>query len=152
MNKWDAFTTGLQHQLYLLVRAFETCDRMCVAELGVTVSQCYTLLALPEEGNVSMDELSKAMGLANSTMTRTVDHLVRKGLVYRAPDDEDRRIVRVGSTAQGGQVRRALEQAQQDFIRQALAGIQESERSAILYALERVAQSLAKVAKVCGDN
>lgn len=97
----NTFAADAQRLIYTLVKSYETCDRVCLTQFGVTSSQGYTLLALPRQGHLSMNELSEAMGVANSTMTRMVDQLVRKGLVQRRPDDEDRRMVQVRLSEQG---------------------------------------------------
>lgn len=140
----DTFAAQIQRLLYKLVRSYELCDRVCLTQHDVTASQGYTLLALPPEGTVSMNELSEAMGLAGSTMTRMVDQLVSKRLVQRKPDDEDRRVVRVWLTERGREARRTLEQALQDFFKGALDDIREEERPTILRALERIVQSVEK--------
>lgn len=137
------FAIILQQQVYQLVKNYEGFDRICLSQYGVTASQGYALMFLPQEGNLSMNDLSEVMGIANSTMTRVIDPLVKKGLVQRAPDDEDRRIVRVSLTAAGQGLRLTLEKAAQGFFQQALANIQESERENILYALEQVNRAMA---------
>lgn len=143
------FASSIQRLIYQLVRDCELCDQMCLAQLGVTVSQGYTLLALPHTDAVSMNELSEAMGLANSTMTRMVDQLVRKGLAHRKSDDEDRRIVRVRLTARGQEVQHTLEEALHDFFTQALGEIREDERPAVLGALERITRLVSRGLKAC---
>ncbi|MBI4495085.1 MAG: MarR family transcriptional regulator [Chloroflexi bacterium] len=147
-----AFAAHVQRLLYQLVRAYERCDQQCLAQLGVTAAQAYTLLALPEATPATMNELSQAMGLANSTMTRMVDHLVKKDLVGRRPDDEDRRVVRVALTARGQELRRALEEAQQELVGQVLEDIEPRQRSGILSALEKVTQAMKKAVSVCCGN
>lgn len=142
----------MQCQLYRLLRSFEGCDQQCLAQYGVTAAQGYTLLAFPDQSTISMNELSQAMGLANSTMTRMVDHLVAKGLVYRRPDAEDRRVVRVALTSQGRDVQRALEEARRDLLQQVLGDIQEGEWPTILYALEKLNAAIGKaMGSCCGD-
>ncbi len=148
-DKSFSFATSLQRQLYQLVRAYELCDRACLAQNGVTASQGYTLLSLPKEGYLSMNDLSDAMGLAGSTMTRNVDGLVHKGLVRRQPDAEDRRVVRVGLTERGQKARSVLEGALQDFFKQVTDEIPSDGRSTLLHALEDISQSIAKVFKRC---
>jgi DNA-binding MarR family transcriptional regulator len=96
-----------------------------------------------------MNELSEAMGLANSTMTRMVDHLLGKGLVCRRPSEEDRRLVLVGLTALGQQVRRNLESARQDLLQTVLAETREDERPAILHALEKLIELTGKALQAC---
>ncbi len=150
----SSFASTVQRLIYRLVREYELCDRRCLTQHGVTASQGYALLAVPEQSSASMNELSQAMGLANSTMTRMVDHLVRKGLAYRRPDGEDRRVVRVGLTTRGGEVRRTLEKAKQDLLREVLSEIREDERSTILYSLDKLAALMGKALRTwgcCGD-
>lgn len=85
-----------------------------------------------------MSDLSEAMGLAGSTMTRMVDPLVQKGLASRAPDNEDRRIVRVALTEHGREVQRGLEKELEEFFAGILAGLSEERRRAILDTLKLV--------------
>jgi DNA-binding MarR family transcriptional regulator len=145
----SAFAASFQRQLHQLVRAYELCNQACLAENGVTASQGYTLLSLPQEGYLSMNDLSEAMGLASSTMTRYVDQLVEKGLAYREPDHEDRRVVRVELTERGRELRGVVESAMQEFFKQVLDELQEEERSVLLRALEQAARAIEKVFSRC---
>jgi DNA-binding MarR family transcriptional regulator len=149
LDNQSTFSTKVQRLIYELVKNYELCDKVCMAQHGVTASQGYTILSLPKEDNLNMNELSEAMGLASSTMTRIVDGLVCKELVYRKSDDEDRRVVRVGLTDRGQEVRRTLDKALQDFFKPALDEIREDERPAILHALEQVTKSIAKAIEAC---
>jgi DNA-binding MarR family transcriptional regulator len=145
MDEVKVFAAHLQRQLYQLVRACELCDRACLTQNGVTTSQGYTLLAFPDDGCLTMNELSDTMNLSNSTMTRMVDQLVQKGLVRRKADESDRRIVLVELTDQGQATRDTLEKALQGLFAQILDGIPADERPLILRALEQVTQSVAQV-------
>lgn len=143
----DSFAVNLQRHIYRLVKEYELCDQMCMGQYRVTASQGYTILTLPESENMTMNALSEAMELANSTMTRMIDQLVDKGFVRREADNEDRRVVRVGLTAQGQETRRNLEQAQQYFFRRVLTDIPQDERHIISEVLERIAAAIEKVRK-----
>lgn len=143
------FADDIQRLTYDLVRYNTICDRVCGERLGVTPAQGYTLLALPETGNVTMNELSVRMRLANSTMTRMVDPLIQKGLLVREPDPEDRRIVRVRLTEQGQEVKIRLKQAMQDLFSQILKDIPEGERETIVQSLETLKQSIMNAINAC---
>lgn len=132
------FANAVQREIYRLVKNYESCDRSCMLEHGVTAAQGYTLLCLPRKGGMAMSDLSEAMGLAGSTMTRMVDPLVQKGLASRAPDNEDRRIVRVALTEHGREVQRGLEKELEEFFAGILAGLSEERRRAILDTLKLV--------------
>ncbi len=151
MNRAEStvFADRMQRQIYRLLRSFESCDQQCLAQFGVTASQGYALLAFPGDVAISMNELSQTMGLANSTMTRMVDTLVARGLVYRRQGDEDRRVVRVALTAQGQELQRTLELARREMLQQVLGDIQEQDRPNILQFLDKLNAAFDKAMGGC---
>jgi|SRR5579884_1611837 len=56
-----------------------------------------------------MKEFSERLGVAQSTVTQLADQLVRRGLVERQPDPEDRRVVRLHTSAVGAELLRRAE-------------------------------------------
>lgn len=68
---------------------------------GVTLAQCHVLLELSRAGTLSLSDLAGLMQLDPSTLSRTVDGLVKAGLVVRAADPHDRRAVRLSCTPRG---------------------------------------------------
>ncbi len=151
LDEAKIFAAHLQRQLYQLVKACELCDRACLTQNGVTTSQGYTLLAFPEDGCLTMNELSDTMNLSSSTMTRMVDQLVQKGLVRRKPDESDRRVVLVELTDHGQVTREALDQALDNLFGQVLAHLPPEERPTILRALDRVTQAVSQVLECCSE-
>ncbi len=149
MTSLVTFADDIQRLTYDLVRYDAICDRVCVEELGVTVSQGYILLALPETGSVTMNDLSAKMRLANSTMTRMADQLVQKRLITRGPDSDDRRIVRVQLTEQGQDIRTRLKKALRDLFSEVLKDIPEGERETIVHSLEILKLSIVNARKSC---
>lgn len=137
----DEFAQSVQRLVYKLGKNYQLCDRACLSRYGVTGSQGYSLLAVPQDGAASMNELSEKMGLASSTMTRMIDQLCNKGLVERGPDHEDRRVVRVWLTEKGHAVQQNLRQILKDFFRHALKGFAAEERAGVLETLQRVAEA-----------
>ncbi len=79
-----------------VARQFEG-EVMCC---GVTLTQCHTLLEL-EKGELSLGALAAALGLDASTLSRTVDVLVKANLIERAQDPADRRAIRLKLTEAG---------------------------------------------------
>ena len=87
-----------------LVKRYQFRDRQEICCHGISVSQCYTLAALNEAGELTMGELAQKMQLTVSTMTRVVDQLVDKTLVERCIDPKDRRVCCVELTPQGSEL------------------------------------------------
>lgn len=67
---------------------------------GVTLGQCHALLEL-SFSNFSLTGLAAALDLDTSTLSRTVDGLVKTGWVERTQDPADRRAVCLTLTAAG---------------------------------------------------
>jgi DNA-binding MarR family transcriptional regulator len=141
----------LQRASYDLVRYYTICDRVCMEQIGVTASQGYTLLALPPADSISMNDLSLAMKLAISTMTRMVDQLVLKHMVEREPDPEDRRVVRVRLTQQGVEAQAKLKETLRDVFSQVVQGLPAGEQESIVHGLETLNQSIVMALKACCD-
>jgi DNA-binding MarR family transcriptional regulator len=59
----------------------------------MTVAQLRILLLLHTDGASRMSSIAAKLGIAVSTGTGTIDNLVKKGLVERSADPEDRRVV-----------------------------------------------------------
>jgi DNA-binding MarR family transcriptional regulator len=59
----------------------------------VTVAQLRVLLVLYANGSSRMSSIASYIGIAISTATSIVDNLVKKELVMRSNDPEDRRLV-----------------------------------------------------------
>jgi len=64
---------------------------------GVTLAQCHALLEL-SAAELSLTALSAALGLDTSTLSRTVEGMVKCGFVERTVDSADRRSVRLKLT------------------------------------------------------
>lgn len=76
--------------------------------LGITMPKCHALLALEEMEQCSLGELSALLGLDKSTLSRTVDALVREGMLSRNPAPGDRRVTLLGLTERGGNMCRSI--------------------------------------------
>lgn len=140
----EALAASLRLSIYRVVRSFERADRLLVEPLGVTVSQAYALLALPEESTISMGELSERLEVAGSTATRMVDQLARRGLVLRAPAEEDRRVWSVRLTQYGREVRARLEEKFRHFFLVLTERFPEEERENLASSMEKVTSLLAE--------
>ncbi|MEM1297023.1 MAG: MarR family transcriptional regulator [Verrucomicrobiota bacterium] len=66
----------------------------------IGVSAMITLFHLRDESHCS-SELSDLVGVSPASMTGTIDHLLRKGLVTRQRNPEDRRKIIIRSTESG---------------------------------------------------
>ena len=70
----------------------------------MTVAQLRVLLLLHTEGPSRMSSIAATLGIAVSTATGIIDNLVKKELVSRSADTEDRRVVICGLSPKGQEV------------------------------------------------
>jgi DNA-binding MarR family transcriptional regulator len=75
---------------------------------GVGIGQWAVLLVLWARDGLSQAELSRTVAIEPPTMVRTIDRMVRDGLVTRAPDPADARVSRIHLTDRGRALRDEL--------------------------------------------
>lgn len=75
---------------------------------GVGIGQWAVLMFLWERDGMSQAELSRVVAIEPPTMVRTIDRMVRDGLVARVQDPDDGRISRIHLTDRGRSLRGEL--------------------------------------------
>lgn len=97
--------------LELYPRIFHACHSRHVRDPktreAVSTNQARVLDHLDDAEPTSLMGLAKHMGVSASTMSLTVDRLVRRGYVTRSRDAADRRVVNLRLTAAGARLRDA---------------------------------------------
>ncbi|MER5998648.1 MarR family winged helix-turn-helix transcriptional regulator [Nonomuraea sp. NPDC051941] len=101
-------TSGLGSSLaYLLSRAERSVNRGLAAVLAgedVTVEQWRIMRALADGHGDSMGELAEAVLMPHPTLTKAIDRLIDRALVYRGPSKGDRRRVAVFVSDRGAEL------------------------------------------------
>jgi DNA-binding MarR family transcriptional regulator len=92
----------------------------------------------------TMGELSKALSLPLSTVSRIVDTLEEQGFAKRQPDAEDGRVVRVGLTDTGRQIYEAMLSHGVRSAERVLDCLTPEEQMILLTLLGKVASNLNK--------
>ncbi len=103
---------------------------------GIPVEQFRILEALGVREPRAMGELAAEALIETPTLTKVIDKMTLEGLVYRAPDPDDRRRVLVLTTTEGKALFRRLRGASQAQERE-MAEALESEKAAELKSLLR---------------
>ena len=79
-----------------------------MAPLGVSAAQFVILLNVAQQRATCAADLAREQSTDTGSMTRMIDRLVRKGLLRRARDAKDRRVVRLELTEAGRRLARKL--------------------------------------------
>jgi len=117
LDLWDGLTGAA-----LTVRAGVA--ELLDGELGILPEEADLLLRLDEapEQRLRMADVSRALRLSKSGVTRLVDRLAERGLVVRAACPSDRRVVYAGLTDEGRRAAEAAGPALAAGVAQQLAG------------------------------
>ncbi|RSD21957.1 MarR family winged helix-turn-helix transcriptional regulator [Amycolatopsis eburnea] len=106
-------------------------------EYGLTVQQGQLLCVLMAQP-YGMGELGATLGLEKSSLTGLVDRAVRRELVRREPDPDDRRAVHVVLTAEGRDLAEEFYAATCRRVDELAAGLPTSDRDRLAALLGRV--------------
>lgn len=110
--------------------------------LDVTVSQLRVLLALHTSGTSRMRELAITVGVVPSTATGIINALVKKGLVLREHDLNDRRQVICRLSPKGDKLTGMLWTWGETSIKKQLVTLSQSQLSNMLEAVESVRNNI----------
>ncbi len=69
------------------------------------MAQCHAILEIGGAGELNLKDLAARLGLDNSTLSRTVESLVKDGLVERTPSKDDRRATVIRLNQNGREAR-----------------------------------------------
>jgi len=109
----------------------------------VTPAQCHTLLEIAEAGETSIVDLSERLGLDTSTLSRTVDSLVKAGHVSRETDPGNRRYVKLHLTDAGQDKVKFIDDACDRFYTDLLVRIPKTKRPMLAESVKLLASMLA---------
>jgi DNA-binding MarR family transcriptional regulator len=122
---WSHLMRGSSQQMFAIL-----------GELDLTMTQMKTLGMLEScVEEVSVKELSERLGLSLPATSRTVDGLLRRGLLSRHEDTEDRRIKRVRLTEDGRTMVHRIDTARLQGLEAYAATLSDDQRAALTAAL-----------------
>ncbi len=141
-NKFSRFVAQLVKKLGLLNRDQKSC-------YGLTMPQCFTIEALAQNDRLTMNMLSRELGVTVSTMTRIIDILLRDGKVNRRNNSRDRRQVCIELTAAGRALAEKLKQCSDQYAKEILDKIPEENKNELIKSLKILIKAVESSNKKC---
>jgi MarR family transcriptional regulator, organic hydroperoxide resistance regulator len=108
---------------------------------GLRLGQYQVLRHLWDEDGLTPREIADRLDVEMPTVTRTVQRMLRDGLVQRRAHPADARSVRIYLTKRGTELRPVLDDIVDVQTEQALRGFSPQERSEFAALLERLAEN-----------
>jgi len=111
----------------------------------VTLTQYRTLVVLASRGPQNLVGLAEAVTVTPATATRMCDRLVKKKLIIRHSEQDDRRQVRLALTKKGLRLVTAVTDRRRREIESILRAIDPREQVVLVQALNRFAEAAGEV-------
>jgi len=111
--------------------------------LPLTIAQLKSLFFISNQGSTHSGKLAAALGVTPTNVTGIIDRLVKQGLVSRADDAQDRRVILLKATGRGEELVTRLRERRRTYLTKMLARLSGDE----LDVLARGLASLSRVAE-----
>jgi MarR family transcriptional regulator, transcriptional regulator for hemolysin len=125
-----------------VARLLRTYADQKAANFGLTRAKWAVLARLDRFEGLKQNELAEMLDLQPISLTRLLDGLSENGLIERRPDPNDRRAKRLFLTPAARPLLDRLSELGEDLMTTALAGLDQSEASALLTSLMAIKENL----------
>ncbi len=127
-----------------LVRGFARHESNYLSRGEITLPQLWTLeyLSRQVQDGCPMNQLARCLGISRPAATGLMDRLIAQGLVSRAGDPRDRRIVRVRISPKGRRIVQNIWEQKRRMLVRVFGRISPSDRRQYLAILEQVVSIL----------
>ncbi|MCL2151425.1 MAG: MarR family winged helix-turn-helix transcriptional regulator [Oscillospiraceae bacterium] len=111
---------------------------------GISFTQCHTVTEIGRTPNISLNELAEKLNVNISTMSRTVNKIVNKGLANRELDPNDRRYVTISLTETGKNMFEEINNTMGSYFRNVYDNIPRGKRKQVLESLDLLVDAITK--------
>ena len=110
----------------------------------LSVAQMATLMLLDAEGSSTVSDLAGDLGRSLSATSRLLDQMVRRALVTRQEDPDDRRVKRVALTESGKALVERVQRQRAEAQLSVMAALSEDERDDVMRAMALLAEAATR--------
>ena len=111
--------------------------RRVASDNHLSLSQYFALTNISSSG-ISMTELSTMLGLDNSTLTRNINILIKRGLVLKEKSEEDRRVYTITLSEKGIALLGNLENQIEDILEGFIASVPTDNKQELIDMIETI--------------
>lgn len=104
----------------------------------ITTNIGFVLLHIDEENGTPATKIAPLMGMESRSLTRMLSRLEERGLVYRQPDLNDRRMVRIFLTEEGRKKKARSKEVVINFNKQIYNAIPEEKLNTFFEVIDQI--------------
>lgn len=116
---------------------------------GISMAQCHALIEIGKKEQISIVELAAILGLDTSTLSRTIDNMVKTGLVNRLLNAKDRRYVALTLTERGKRTYDFIEKSNSSFIDMLFARIPPEKHPQVIESFQLLVDAVQECSQAC---
>ena len=135
----DTVDFHLRSTLFTMRRMYN----LMAQEIGITQGIGYALININDEG-IPATKIAPLMGMTSSSLSRMLRTLENDKLIYRKPDEDDKRIVNIFLTKDGKELRKKIEEVVLEFNKKLFLKLNIKE----LQIFEKVVNTIKEQAKI----
>lgn len=139
----QAFGFNVNRTAFLMTE--EIARRFAAAGYPLVAQDFGILYRLGERGAMTQMEIAAMLMRDKTTVTRRLDGLVKKGVIERNPDPDDRRCFRISLTTAGVEALAAMKPLVRDFQIEVLSDIPDAEKAIAMKTLKAVSDKLLTI-------
>ncbi|MBP2642063.1 MAG: transcriptional regulator, MarR family [Firmicutes bacterium] len=128
---------------------FERDEALCC---GVTYAQCHAVVEVGRKETLSLNELAELLNLDKSTVSKTVDQLVKNDIMLREPGQKDRRYVTLTLTTEGYELFQSIEKRMEAYFTEILDSIPENKREQVIEGVQILSDAMQKTECWCRER
>jgi MarR family transcriptional regulator, organic hydroperoxide resistance regulator len=134
--------------MHQLMRAFHASGTSCLCGLDLTIQQFAVLNIVHHQTCPKMTDLAAELNVTMGNVTALVDRLIKLKYIKRQADESDRRIVRVGLTAQGKELMKKAEEKKGKAMELMLSKIPQADKRQLLRIMGNLVSSINKEGEI----
>ena len=108
------------------------------AQGTISVPHIFILETLDKQDCCTMGKLADSLSISTSAVTGHIDRMIRSGLVERARDSEDRRVVKVTLTKKGSNLVKKIREQRRNMLGEIFSQISREERQKYLEIIQKI--------------
>src|ERR1700745_3578638 len=129
---------SLFEELAAIKRAMQSSRGHFLSEYNLTRPQIEILFVIAHRSDQTIGELATAMGITNGAATQMIEVMVKRDLVVRVADQNDRRVTHVELSEAGKKLALELRRRHGAFMSKLLEGLGEDEIERLVVLMRKV--------------
>ena len=116
---------------------------------NITLTQCHALVEIGRAKTLSLVQLAEILQLEKSTVSRTVECLVKAHFVNRNTDPLNRRYITISLAEDGEKVFHEVETTMNSLYKRILQNIPEEKQTTVIESMQILLQAIQPLDKFC---